>query len=140
MLKSSLLEILRTFSKQELIKFEDFVMSPYFNKKENVLKLFLEIKKYAPEFSSDNLEKEKVWKNMFPEKEYNYGIMKNFIHDLTGLSEKFILLEQYSGETLRCELDLIEAAFNRNIQKFTFGKMDQFEKRLKMEQFENVKK
>ena len=133
MLKSSLLEILRTFTKQELARFEDFVRSPYFNKKENVLKLFLEIKKYGPEFSNDNLEKEKVWKNIFPGKGYNYGIMKNFIHDLTGLSEKFILLEQYSGETLRCELDLIEAAFSRNIQKFTFGKMDQLEKRLKME-------
>ena len=61
MLKSSLLEILRTFSKQELIKFEDFVRSPYFNKKENVVKLFLEIKKYAPEFESENLDKEKVY-------------------------------------------------------------------------------
>ena len=130
MQKSSLLEILRTFTKQEMIKFEDFVRSPYFNKKENVIKLFLAIKKYSPEFSNDNLEKEKVWKNIFPGKEYNYGIMKNFIHDLTGLSEKFILLEQYSGETLRCELDLIEAAFSRNIQKFTFGKMDQLEKKI----------
>ncbi len=37
MLKSSLLEILRTFSKQELMKFEDFVRSHYFSKNENVL-------------------------------------------------------------------------------------------------------
>ena len=55
MLKSSLLEILRTFSKQELIKFEDFVRSPYFNKKENFVKLFLEIKKYSPELSDEDL-------------------------------------------------------------------------------------
>ncbi|MFZ1322644.1 MAG: hypothetical protein WAT71_13890 [Ignavibacteria bacterium] len=131
--KSSLLEIIRTFTPKELVKFEDFVNSPYFNKNKNVINLFAEIKKHAPEFINENLEKEKVWKKLFPGKDYNYGIVKNIIHDLTGLSEKFILLEQYSGETLRCELDLIEAAFNRNIQKFTFGKMDQFEKRLKME-------
>ena len=133
MLKSSLLEIIRTFSKQELVKFEDFVRSPYFNKKENVIRLFNAIKKYAPEFTDENLEKEKVWMNLFPGKDYNYGIMKNFIHDLTGLSEKYILIEQYSGESFRCELDLIEAANSRNIQKFTSGKIDQFEKKIKSE-------
>ena len=133
MLKSSLLEILRTFNKLELIKFEDFVRSPYFNKKENAVKLFLAIKKYATEFTNENLEKEKVWMILFPGKEYNYGIMKNIIHDLTGLSEKFILLEQYSGDSFRCEYDLIEAANSRNIQKFTKSKIDQFEKRVKSE-------
>jgi len=45
MLKSSLLEILRTFTKPELIKFEDLVRPPCFNKKDNVTKLFHEIKK-----------------------------------------------------------------------------------------------
>ena len=60
-------------------------------------------------------------------------MMKNFIQDLTGFSEKFILLEQYSGDSFRCELDLIEAANNRNIQKFTSSKIDQFEKRIKSE-------
>ncbi len=133
MLKSSLFEIIRTFSRQELTKFEDFVRSPYFNKKENVVKLFLEIRKYAPELTDQNLEKERVWMSIFPGKEYNYGIMKNLIHDLTGLSEKFILLEQYSADTFRCDYDLIEAANNRNIQKFTSGKIDQFEKRVKSE-------
>jgi len=133
MLKSSLLEILRTFSKQELIKFEDFVRSPYFNKKENVLQLFLGIKRHAPSFESNDLEKESVWKLLFPEREYNYGIMKNIIHDLTKLSEKFILLEHYSEDSYRCEYDLIEAANSRNIQRFTSGKIDQFEKRVRSE-------
>ena len=133
MLKSSLLEILRTFTKQELTKFEDFVRSRYFNKRENVVKLFLEIRKYAPELTNQNLEKEKVWMSIFPGKEYNYGIIKNLIHDLTGLSEKFILLEQYSADTFKCDYDLIEAANSRNIQKFTKSKIDQFERRVRNE-------
>ncbi len=53
--RSSLLEILRTLSKQELAKFEDFVKSPYFNKKENVVKLLLDLKSHAPGFESDDL-------------------------------------------------------------------------------------
>jgi hypothetical protein len=133
MLRSSLLEILRTFSKQELIKFEDFVRSPYFNKKENVIRLLLELKKSAPLFSGDYLTKEEVWSAIFPGKEYNYGIMKNLIHDLTGLSEKFILLEHYAEDSYRCDYDLIEAGNSRNIQRFTSGKIDQFEKRVRSE-------
>ncbi|HAY34596.1 MAG TPA: hypothetical protein PK536_04555 [Ignavibacteria bacterium] len=133
MLKSSLLEILRTFSKQELIKFEDFVRSPYNNKVKNVVNLFAEIKKYAPEFSDENLEKEKVWTRLFPGKKYNYGIMKNIIYVLTGLSEKFILLEEYSVNYLRCEIDLIEAAHSKNLPKFTSGKIDQLEKKINIE-------
>lgn len=131
MLKSTLLELIRTFSKEELLKFEDFVRSPYFNKKANVIKLFLEIKKHAPEFKDDGLAKEKLWNDIFPGKEYNYGVMKNFIHDLTWLSEQFILIEQYTGNSLQCEYDLIEAANDRNIPKYTSTKIDQFGKRIK---------
>lgn len=129
MLKSSLLEIIRTFSPKELTKFEDMVISPYFNKNKNLVNLFNVIKPYAPVFEDQNLEKERVWNKMFHDRKYNYGIMKNIIHDLTKLSEKFILLEEYTGDSFRCEYDLIEAANKRNIQKFTSAKIDQFEKK-----------
>jgi hypothetical protein len=116
--KSSLLEILRTFSKQELIKFEDLVRSPYFNKKENVTKLFLEIKKFAPEFTNENLDKEKVWMNIFPGKEYNYGIMKNLIFDLSKLSESFLCEEIYKDNEMQRSLDLLTSIFSRNADIF----------------------
>ena len=105
--------------------------SPYFNKNKNAIRLFIAIRKFAPEFTDKDLKKETVWMNLFPGKEYNYGVMKNFIHDLTGLSEKFILIEQYTGNSLQCEYDLIEAANDRNIPKYTSTKIDQFGKRIK---------
>ncbi|HMS35398.1 MAG TPA: hypothetical protein PKC91_15055 [Ignavibacteria bacterium] len=108
MLKSSLLEILRTFSKQELIKFEDFVRSPYFNKKENVLRLFLEIKKYAPDFADANLEKEKIWVKVFPEIKYNYGIMKNLIFDLNKIAERFLHIQNYETKKFEQDINLLE--------------------------------
>ncbi len=128
MLKSSLLEIIRTFSKQELIKFEDFVRSPYFNKKENVLKLFLEIKKYAPEFTDANLEKEKIWVKVFPGKEYNYGIMKNLIHELAKLCESFLTIEFSKSDKLRNNIDLLKTLLKRKITKVFSSKIDMMEK------------
>ena len=128
MLKSSLLEILRTFSRQELIKFEDFVRSPYFNKKENVLKLFLEIKKYAPDFGHENLEKENAWQKLFPGKSYNYGIMKNLIHDLGKLCESFLSEEVYKNNETQRSLDFLNSVCNRNIQNIFLNKTESAEK------------
>ena len=129
MLKSSLLEIIRTFSKQELIKFEDFVRSPYFNKKENVAKLFLEIKKYAPSFTDANLEKEKIWVKVFPGKEYNYGIMKNLIHELTKLSESFITIEFSTSDKLLNNTVLLQTLLERKITRVFSSKIDMIEKK-----------
>ena len=128
MLKSSLLEILRTFSKQELIKFEDFIISPYFNKKENVTMLFLEIKKYLPELSNENLEKEKVWNAIFPGKEYNYGIMKNIIFDLNKLCESFLSEEIYKKNDIQRDLDFMTSASERNLSNLLMSKFDSAER------------
>lgn len=95
MLKSSLLEILRTFNNEEHLKFEDFIKSPYHNKNSNAIKLYSVIKKYSPAFDNEDLKKEIVWKKLFSEKEYNYGTMKNLIHESSKLEMKFIVLEEF---------------------------------------------
>ncbi|HMQ70341.1 MAG TPA: hypothetical protein PKA90_15195 [Ignavibacteria bacterium] len=121
--KSSLLEIIRTFTPKELIKFEDFVSSPYFNKNKNVFCLFAEVKKYAPKFTDENLEKEKVWKKLFPQKVYNYGIMKNLIHDLGKLCESFLNEEIYKTQDFEKMQNLFISLFSRNINNIFENKM-----------------
>lgn len=138
MLKSSLLEILRTFSKPELSKFEDFVRSPYFNKKENVLKLFLEIRKYAPLFENDNLEKERTWVKLFPGKSYNYGIMKNLIHDLGKLCESFLSEEVYRKNEMQSTLDFLSSIRSRKILNVFINKIESAEKTF-LKNFKTVK-
>ena len=43
MLNSSVIEILRTFSQEDLKKFDEFINSKYFNKKTSVANLFANI-------------------------------------------------------------------------------------------------
>jgi hypothetical protein len=114
MLKSSLVEILRTFSKKDIAKFEDFVKSPYHNKKSNVVKLFLAIRKFAPEFDDTKLTKEEAWKKIFPAKNYNYGIMKNLIHDLTKLAEIYLSHENFNTG-LNHDRHLLDSLFHRQL-------------------------
>lgn len=113
--KNSLLEILRTFTQEELKRFDDFVSSPYFNKKSFVTALFKHIKKYSPEFNSSRLEREKVWKALYPDKEYNYGIFKNLVFDLTKLAERFISLEATLLNEAGTEFNLLNASCDRKL-------------------------
>ncbi len=127
MLKISLLEILRTFTKQELIKFEDFVRSPYFNKKENVLKLFLDIKKYSPGLTDEALKKEKVWSRLFPGQIYNYGIMKNLIFDLSKLSEKFITNIRFNSDEFKKDEYLANELLRRELLSIYINKFSKID-------------
>lgn len=90
-----LIQILRTFSRDEIIKFDEFLRSPLYNKKPNAVKFFQILKKHAPEYRDDNVRKEDIWKQLYPGKNFNGGVFKNLILDLTKLSEKFIEVIQF---------------------------------------------
>lgn len=89
MLNSSLTELLKLFTKEEMKSFADYVDSPFFNKKSSVTKFFKSISGFHPDFDDKSLERELLWKSLHPSKPYNYGVMKNLIHDLTKLAEDF---------------------------------------------------
>ncbi len=115
--KSLLLDILKTLSPDEIIKFESLVVSPYFNRNKNVIKLYGRIKKHYPLFTGDALSKEYVWNKMFPDKKYNYGIMKNIIHDLSKLAVKFIELENYSQKKFDEGINILQQYASRGLYK-----------------------
>ncbi len=135
MLKSSVLEMLRSFDRDELMLFEDFLKSPYHNKNNNVIKLFNSIKKYCPDFDNENLDKEIVWKNLYPEKKYNYGVMKNLIHELSKLGMKFIVIEEFEGNRLEKDTILLNGLNNRNIKKLFNVKMKEIERNYNKDTF-----
>ncbi|MBK9404518.1 MAG: hypothetical protein IPN57_08295 [Ignavibacteria bacterium] len=117
MKKSSAIEIISTFSKEDLDLFSDFLKSPYFNKIKNAVKLYTEIRRYAPGFDNENIDKEKLWKKIFPGKEYNYGTMKNLIHEFTRLAEKFVTNEIYKKNEIQEFSNLYLGLFQRKLYR-----------------------
>lgn len=129
MLKNTVISILRSFSREEIIKFDDFLKSPYFNKKRPVQNLFAEIKKYYPGLDSSELEKDKVWKKLYPGREYNYGVMKNLIHDLTKLAEQFITQEEYRQNEIQEFKNLYASLSRRKLRNSIEAKDIQIQKK-----------
>jgi len=114
---NSLLEILRTLSKDEFKRFDKFVTSPYFNKKSYVISLFRHIRKYYPDFKSQKLDREQAWKAIYPVKKYNYGIFKNLVFDLTKLAENFLKIEYYLKDELQSGYNFLDVLNERHLTK-----------------------
>ncbi|MDQ3020685.1 MAG: hypothetical protein M3R36_08955 [Bacteroidota bacterium] len=113
---------------EELKKFGDLVSSPYHNKKSAVTNLYKHIKKYAPEFKSPRLKKEKIWNVIYPGKEFHYGVLKNLIFDLTHLAEKFLSFEYYQRESHSFLYNMIDSINEREIINLFKSKFQILEK------------
>ena len=112
---STLISIIGTFTKDEMKKFEDLVRSPYFNKNSNVIKLLCVIKKHYPDLTGDSVKRENVWKQIFEDKVFNYGVMKNLIYELQKLSERFLSLQSAESDTYRHSIDLLKSLKDKNL-------------------------
>ncbi|HRJ86336.1 MAG TPA: hypothetical protein PK753_11730 [Ignavibacteria bacterium] len=115
MINSSAAGLLRTFTKTEIKKFDRFVNSAYFNRKSAISRLWTEIKHFAPEFDSPRLTGENIYSKIYPGKKFNYGTMKNIIHELMVLAKKFIELEHYNSKKIRGNFNLLEVILERRL-------------------------
>jgi hypothetical protein len=95
MLNTSVVLALRTFTEAELNSFGEFLLSPFFNKKKTVTRLYEHIRKFSPAFDSDKLERQALWKSIYKGKEFNYGVMKNLIYDLGKLIERYLQVARF---------------------------------------------
>ncbi|OWY24750.1 hypothetical protein C7N43_30715 [Sphingobacteriales bacterium UPWRP_1] len=89
MQNTKFIALLQTFTKEELKSFDDFIQSPYFNKREAPVKLYAALLPYYPDFT--NLKPEKVFKKAFPDKAaFSDSYLRNVLSDLFELAEQFL--------------------------------------------------
>ncbi len=126
---NNLTRLLKALSDDELKRFEKFLDSPYHNTIANVRKLFRELRKHAPEFSGESFSRENIWKCTFPGKEFNYGVLKNLLHELTVLCQKFLVAESVEVNKDLKEKLLIEQLIVRNAGNLSAKKQREFWKK-----------
>jgi len=71
MKQTKLISLLKTFSPVEMKNFERFLASPYHNNGRNFKPLFSYLKKIFPEFQSEKLTGEKIFRKLYPGKKYD---------------------------------------------------------------------
>jgi len=115
MLKSKFIDVIRTFSKDELKEFRDFVYSPFHNSNKNVIKIFELIKKHSPDYTTDLIDKEKLFNKIYPGKKYNDTVIRILLSDLLRLSEEYLALKRARKYRFGDNLSLLEELRDRGL-------------------------
>lgn len=118
MKKSKLIDILQTFSVTELRQFRDFVASPFYNKKEELIAMIDFLMEQAPDFPKKSIKKERVYRIAYPGQPYDDKQMRYLMSYLTKLAERFLIINQYEQQTGQCQLDLMQSFLNRKLDKY----------------------
>jgi hypothetical protein len=127
MYKTKPVEIISTFSTEEIKEFSAFVRSPYFNTNKNLIKLFDAVKNDLKKIQAGSITEENIFSALFPGKEYNYGIMKNLVSSLAVLCEEFLIINSVRNNEknqLRKSLLLAEEYDNRLLDRYFYKRVN----------------
>ena len=113
------IELLKTLSKDELKRFESFLKSPFFNSNKAVTNLFDVIKKFAPDYTDKTLQRENLFKKVYPGKAYNELSLRTRISELTELLRKFFAIIRFEKDEFSVKLNTIEELNDRGKYKLS---------------------
>jgi len=112
MLRYKALNILRTFTPEEVKQFTHFLDSPYFNTSKKVARLFRILKPFHPDFSSQKFTNRNLKKKIGT---ISDSTLKNLFANLYPLCEKFISLKSFLTDGEAHDIQLISGLFQRNL-------------------------
>lgn len=127
---SRLIEILRTFSKEEMKEFGKFINSPYFGCRKFIINFFGILKKYYPEFKDEDIERRKLFREMYKDKKYNDGLMRRINSEIIKFALEYLTLRKFKEINAFSNNCLLMELRNRKLDKFFVTKSNQIIKEL----------
>ncbi len=129
-MKYKIIEILKTFSKQEIRNFDLFLQSPYFNESVKIKNLYNILIKYHPNFDSKNLSEENLYRELNPRLTFNKSTFKSLFFEMSSLAEKFLIIEDTMGNRIACDEGLRNQFMLRKLPKYLKQNIENAEKYL----------
>lgn len=129
MYQNKAIQILKTFTAQEMRQFADFVQSPYFNKNERLVRLFDILYECHPAFDAPVIERHNLFKAVFGEDVLlEEQKLRYLLSDLTKLLEEFICVRAVDEEELLKYHLLLYSYRQRELEKPFMSTLKQAEK------------
>ncbi|MBS1514242.1 MAG: hypothetical protein JSS63_04395 [Bacteroidetes bacterium] len=94
MLPANTVEILKTFSKNDIKNFGDFISSPYHNSNKILIQLYKELLKFHPEYSDKKLSYELIYQKLYPKKKFSDRTIKNRLTEFSQELRNFLAYER----------------------------------------------
>ena len=112
--ESKLIKLLELLSPEEFKGCSTYVRSPYFTKSKEALRLFDYIRKYHPNFDVPQLEKEIVFKKVFPKQTYSDSKLRNLRSKLLKIIENYLIQLHFEQDDFRKKKLLTKIYGERN--------------------------
>ncbi|HRE41891.1 MAG TPA: hypothetical protein PLG90_11215 [Ignavibacteria bacterium] len=108
------IQILRSFSKNDLKDFEDFINSTYHNSNKKITILFGVIKNSFKAQNDNLLERESLFKKLYAGKEFNNQILKNLFSEFHKLIRQYLAIKHIDRNLPQQNLFFINELLERN--------------------------
>src|SRR5690349_2443001 len=117
--ENRLIQLIKTFSKEEMKELEKFASSPFHNNRSEVAEFCTELRKFHPKFSQNNFSLEKIFNVMYPGKKYRDDVIRRLSSNLFKLAEEYGAYSIFRGKKLEYDKSLIEFYTARPAIDFT---------------------
>jgi hypothetical protein len=102
---SKLVSLLQTFDKSEFRAFQDFISSPFFNKKDINIRLYGLLRKQAKAgFPEHKIKREVIYKQLFGNSPYDERQLNHVISEVFRLAEQFISIQAFYASSALPEI------------------------------------
>lgn len=108
---------LKSLNITELNRFKKFVISPYFNKNENVIRLFNLLEEDIRQTVKKSESKDRIWHALFPKEEFSGVRLRKVYSDLLRVVEQFLAQEQFESNPLHKANYLLKAISLKQLDK-----------------------
>ena len=115
-----------SLDKAEVLRFLEFVTSPYFNKRKEQVILAKYLKKHHPDFAPEYFGKERIFQLLFPGESFDLKKLRYEMSYLTKLLEDFLAMEHFQENQFQKGYHLLESLNDKKLDKFfnqTFKKL-----------------
>jgi len=126
---STLIDILKTFSQEEMKEFSIFIKSPYFNTNQSVIKLFEQIRKYHPKFDEKQLQKKMLFEKTFGKIRYGESFIGMTISRLMELAKEYLIQKNLQRNVLNKETVLLDELNFRELHDLMLKSIKSLEKK-----------
>lgn len=114
-----IVEILKTFSPEEVKEFDKFLQSPYFKKERDVNSYFKIIRSYHPDFNDKNFTKEKIYGKLFKstkkDSKKEDATFRALNTELIRLCEEFIAMQTFRQNKIVHDIFLSEGLVKKHL-------------------------
>lgn len=138
MYQSKPVTILKTFLPKEFKKLLQVLRSESRDDQPELVLLFEVLKKAHPKYDQPYIEREELFKKVFPGQAYNEKLLRYLLSDFTKILEAYLVASRLEKNTRQKTSLLLQAYRDRDLEKFFVSLLEKENKKLEKERVRDI--